>query len=241
MGKGLLSQRMAYFLNACVVGRANILISGGTGSGKTTLMNGLIDLIPKGERLVTIEDTPELLLHHENSVRLQTRPPSATSAAITATHLVANALRMRPDRILIGECRSSEALDMLQAMNTGHNGSMTTIHANTPRDALIRLETLCLMAGVELPIKAIRQQMVRALDLLVQVQRFRSGHRRVTAISEITGMENDTITLQDIFTFEPDPNDPSGAAGRFKSLGLVPQVLETLKNYGIEIPNSYFA
>ncbi|MCC7441948.1 MAG: Flp pilus assembly complex ATPase component TadA [Bdellovibrionales bacterium] len=240
IARGTLSQRMAYFLNACVVSKANILISGGTGSGKTTLMNAMIGLIPKGERIVSIEDTPELLVSQENSVRMQTRPASATSSAITSTHLVANALRMRPDRILIGECRGAEALDMLQAMNTGHEGSMTTIHANTPRDALMRVETLCMMAGYELPIKAIRQQIVRALDLVIQVQRFRSGHRRVTAISELTGMETEMITMQDIFVFEPDPADPTGAKGRFKTLGLVPRILERIHDHGIDIPNNYF-
>jgi pilus assembly protein CpaF len=241
MARGTFNQRMGYFLNACVVGRMNILVAGGTGSGKTTIMNALIALIPENERLVTIEDTPELLLHHANSVRMQTRPQTPTLPPITATHLVANALRMRPDRILVGECRRTEAMDMLQAMNTGHNGSMTTIHANTPRDALSRLETLCMMTESNLPLKAIRQQIANAVDLIVQVNRFRSGHRRITSICEVTGVEGDMITTQDVFSFESDRTDPTGAKGAFKSSGLVPMLIERLRAQGIDIPNNYFS
>lgn len=226
-----LDQRMAYFLNCCVIARLNILICGGTGGGKTTLLNVLSTFIPKAERIITIEDTPELALQHFNSVRLQTKPQTPASAAVTARDLVANALRMRPDRIIVGECRRSEAFDMLQAMNTGHQGSMTTLHANSPRDGLARLETLCMLAGVDLPLSAIRKQMASAIDLIIQIHRFRDGTRRVTYISEVTGMEADTITLQDLFLYEND---------RFKTNGLVPICIERLRENGIELPNNYF-
>ncbi len=235
-----LDQRMAYFLNACVVGRLNILICGGTGSGKTTLLNVLSSFIPKGERLVTIEDTPELSIGHFNSVRLQTKPQTPSSAPVTARDLVANALRMRPDRILVGECRRSEAFDMLQAMNTGHDGSMTTIHANSPRDGLSRLETLCMLADVDLPLNAIRKQISSALDLIVQIKRFRSGKRRVIDICEVTGMEGDMITLQDIFTFETTGGSETAEKGRFKVTGLVPTFIDRLREQGVELPEHYF-
>jgi pilus assembly protein CpaF len=243
MAADMLDRRMAYFLNVCVVGRLNILVSGGTGSGKTTLLNVLSSFIPKGERLVTIEDTPELAISHFNSVRMQTKPQSPTLPAITARDLVANALRMRPDRIIVGECRKGEALDMLQAMNTGHSGSMTTLHANSPRDALSRLETLVLMAGVDLPLQAVRKQVASAIDLIVQIRRFRSGKRRIVAISEVTGMEQDTYTLQDVFTFEQDNRSASGGAGErgiFKTTGLVPSFIDRLRDQGIEFPADYF-
>jgi pilus assembly protein CpaF len=241
MASGALDQRMAYFLNCCVVARMNILICGGTGSGKTTLLNVLSSFIPKGERLVTIEDTPELAITHFNSVRLQTKPQTPASPPVTARELVANALRMRPDRIIVGECRRSEALDMLQAMNTGHSGSMTTLHANSPRDGLSRLETLCLMAGVDLPLTAIRKQIASAIDLIVQIRRFRSGKRRIVAVTEVTGMEGDTITLQDVFLYEQDTrNHGGGDAGTFRTTGLVPTFIDRLREYGIELPRNYF-
>jgi pilus assembly protein CpaF len=233
MKSEFLDQRMAYFLNVCVVGRLNILICGGTGGGKTTLLNVLTSFIPKNERLVTIEDTPELSVQHYNSIRLQTKPQTPTSAPVTARDLVANSLRMRPDRVIVGECRRSEAFDMLQAMNTGHSGSMTTLHANSPRDGLARLETLCLLAGVDLPLSAIRKQMASALDLIIQIHRFRNGKRRIVLISEVTGTEGDVITLQDIFQFETETE-------KFKVTGLVPTFLSRLKEQGIELPSNYF-
>lgn len=234
MAKGMIDQRMAYFLNVCVVGKKNLLISGGTGSGKTTFLNVLSSFIPKGERLVTIEDTPELAIGHFNSVRLQTKPQTPGSPAIGARELVANALRMRPDRIIVGECRRAEAFDMLQAMNTGHNGSMTTIHSNSPRDALFRLETLCLMAGVDLPLSALRKQMRSAIDLIIQLKRFRSGKRQVTAISEVTGIEGETLLLQDIFLLDAE-------SGKFKCTGFVPTFVEDLREQGIELAADYFS
>lgn len=233
-----LDQRMGYFLNACILSRLNILISGGTGSGKTTLLSALASLIPKQERIITIEDTPELFIESFNSVRLQTKLQTPTSNAITARDLVANSLRMRPDRIIVGECRRSEAFDMLQAMNTGHLGSMTTLHANSPRDALFRLETLCMMAGADIPLNAIRKQTVSALDLIIQVKRFRDGKRRVTAITEVTGMEGEIITLQDLFLFESDLDGTD--SGTFKSTGFVPSFIPRFRESGIELPKSYF-
>lgn len=242
ISQGTLDQRMAHFLRVCVFGKLNILICGGTGSGKTTLLNVLTSFIPKEERIICIEDTPELVVPHANSVCLQTKPQTPASAPVTMRELVANALRMRPDRILVGECRRSEAFDMLQAMNTGHAGSMTTIHANSPRDGLSRVETLCMLAGVEIPILAIRKQMVSALDLIVQIHRSRTGTRRITAISEVTGIEGDTITLQDIFVFEPG-NIRTGNVdgGEFKVTGLVPTFVDTLRDHGIELPPHYFS
>jgi pilus assembly protein CpaF len=237
----LLDSKMAQFLKACVVGKLNILISGGTGTGKTTLLNALSFLIPKAERIVVIEDIPELKIQHSNSVSLQTKPQTPGSAAIPARELVANALRMRPDRIVVGECRRSEAFDMLQAMNTGHSGSMTTLHANSPRDALSRLETLCLLAGSDLPLLAIRKQMASAIDLIVQIKRFRNGRRKIVSISEITGIEGDTLTMQDIFSFQsiPDPKIPDH--GTFRASGLVPTFLERLRENGVDIPPQFFA
>jgi len=238
---GALDQRMAYFLNVCVVGKLNILISGGTGSGKTTLLNTLCSFIPKSERVITIEETPEIILNHENKVMMQTKPQTPTSPAITESDLLANALRMRPDRIIVGECRRGEALDMLQAMNTGHEGSMTTIHANSTRDGISRLETLCLLSGVELPLLAIKKQAASALDLVIQIKRFRNGKRRITNISEISGIENNVITMQEIFTFELDNSDPTKPdSGRFKTTGFVPKFIETLRKEGIDFPKNYF-
>jgi pilus assembly protein CpaF len=229
---GMFDQNMSFFLNACVAGRLNVLISGGTGSGKTTFLNALTGFIPRGDRLVVIEDTPELGVPHANSVSMQTKPAGTNSPGINTRELVANALRMRPDRIIVGECRRGEALDMLQAMNTGHAGSMTTLHANSCRDALARLETLCMLSGIEIPLLAIRRQMASAIDLIVQIQRFRSGKRRVVNITEVTGMEGDMITLQDLFVADE--------GGSFKGLGFVPTFLDRLREQGIEVPTSIF-
>jgi Flp pilus assembly CpaF family ATPase len=240
INQGSLDSRMAYFLNACVLAKLNFLVCGGTGSGKTTLMNALAAFVPKGERLVTIEDTPELAIPHANSVRLQTKPQTPTAPAITARELLANALRMRPDRILVGECRRGEAFDMLQAMNTGHAGSMTTLHANSPRDGLTRLETLCMMAGVEIPLLAVRKQIQSAVDVILQIKRFKDGKRRIIAITEVTGMEGDMITLQDIFHFEPDHRN-GGNGGIFKCPGFVPTFIEQMKDQGVELPPHFFA
>lgn len=230
---GSLDQRMAHFLNACIQGKQNILISGGTGTGKTTFMNALIALVPPHERLVTIEDTAEIPLILPNQVKMMTRPRSMGTESITARDLVANALRMRPDRIIIGECRGPEAMDMIQAMNTGHQGSMTTIHANTPRDALFRLETLAMSAGLELPLPAIRRQISSAVQLIVQIKRFRSGVRKIISIQEVTGLEQDTILLQEVFSFDPThPLDLQSDEGSFR-FNLSTKVLESLKNQGI--------
>jgi len=239
---GMLDQAMAVFLNACVLGRRNIVIAGGAGGGKTTLLNNLGAFIPKGERIITIEDTLELAIGHPNSVSMQSKsavlvPPQPP---IAARELLANALRMRPDRILVGECRRAEAFDMLQAMNTGHAGSMTTIHANSPRDVIARLETLCMMSGLEMPLMAIRRQIASAIDIIVHVQRFRTGKRRVTAITEVTGVESETVTLQDIFLFDQDPKSTSQEAGRFRPTGLVPTFVDKMKDLGVEVPRSIF-
>jgi pilus assembly protein CpaF len=230
VSSGAMDQKIAYFLSICVMARLNILVSGGTGSGKTTLLNVLTAYIPKDERIVTIEDTPELVIQHVNSVRLQTKPSSPTLPAITIRDLVANSLRMRPDRIIIGEVRKGEAFDMLIAMNTGHSGSMTTVHANSPRDALMRIETLCMLAGTDIPALAIRKQITSALDLIVQIKRFKNGQRKVIAISEVTGMEGETITIQDIFLFDHE----------FKSAGFVPSFVERLREEGFELPPHLF-
>ncbi len=237
----MVNHRMAQFIRACVVGRMNILISGGTGTGKTTVLNALTGLIPKGERLVVIEDIPELRVFHANSVCLQTKPQTPGSGAISARELVANALRMRPDRIIVGECRKSEAFDMLQAMNTGHQGSMTTIHANSVRDGLHRLETLCLLGGSDLPLLAVRKQMVSAIDLVLQIRRFKTGKRRIVSISEVTGMEGETITLQDVFLFQQALDAQQPDAGEFVCTGLVPTFVDRLRENGVEIPRGFFA
>jgi pilus assembly protein CpaF len=214
---GTLTQGMAEFLRACVLARLNIVISGGTGSGKTTLLNVLSGFIPENERIITIEDAAELQLQQEHVLRMETKPPNVEGGGETTVRdLVRNSLRMRPDRIVVGECRGGEALDMLQAMNTGHDGSLTTLHANSSRDALSRLETLVLMAGVELPLKVVRQQVSSAVDLIVQQTRLKDGSRRITAITEVAGMEGDTIVLTDIFKFEQ-----TGVAEGGKVLGEV--------------------
>ncbi len=239
---GTLTQEAAQFLQAAVQARLNIVISGGTGSGKTTLLNVLSAYIPNDERIITIEDTAELQLRQEHVVRLEARPPNIEGVGeVTIRDLVRNALRMRPDRIIVGECRGGEALDMLQAMNTGHEGSMTTIHANNPREAFARLETMVLMAGVELPVRAIREQVAGALDLIIQMQRMRDGSRKVVVISEITGMEGDVIALQDIFVFETEGVDEMGyIKGKLRPTGIRPKCFERFTERGIRLPVSLF-
>ncbi|MBN2555445.1 MAG: CpaF family protein [Anaerolineales bacterium] len=235
---GSLTQNMARFLEACVVAQLNIVVSGGTGSGKTTLLNILSEYIPENERLVTIEDAAELQLHHENLVRLEVKPPDVSGeGAVPIRHLVRNALRMRPDRIIVGEVRGGEALDMLQAMNTGHDGSLTTVHANSPRDALSRLETLSLIAEVGLPLRVIREQIASAVDLVVQETRLRDGSRKVTAIAEVLGMEGDTVVMSDLFSFEQEGSGPEGEVlGQLRSTGIRPMFSDRLKLAGFDLP-----
>ena len=242
IGFGTLTHNMAEFLRACVMVRKNIIISGGTGSGKTTLLNVLSNYLPNRERIVTVEDAAELQLHQENIVRLESRPPNIEGKGeINIRDLVRNSLRMRPDRIVVGECRGGEALDMLQAMNTGHDGSLTTIHANTPRDALARLETLVLMAGFDLPLRAIREQVASAIDIIVQVNRERDGSRKVTNISEITKMEGDIITVQDIFAFKNEGWDENDKiVGRFVSTNNMPTFIDDIKRAKIPLDISIF-
>lgn len=239
---GALSPAMVDFLQMCVVHRKNIVISGGTGSGKTTLLNVLSNLIPEGERIITIEDAAELQLRHDHLVTLESRPANLEGrGAIHIRDLVRNALRMRPDRIVVGECRGGEALDMLQAMNTGHDGSLTTAHANSPRDVLSRLETMVLMAGIDLPVMAIREQIASAIDIVVQQTRFACGARKVTHISEITGVEAGRIQLQDIFVFRQTGFHEDGRVnGYFSACGLVPSFYEQLARTGITIDTSVF-
>ena len=229
-------------LEAAIKGRLNLVISGGTGSGKTTLLNTLSNFIPSHERIVTIEDAAELQLQQEHAVRLETRPPNIEGKGqISATDLVRNALRMRPERIIIGECRGGETLDMLQAMNTGHDGSLTTMHANSPRDAISRLETMIMMSGFEMPIKAMRQQISSAVHLIVQTNRLQGGPRRVTHVTEIVGMEEDTVVMQDIFRYMQEGVDEAGRArGRFDSPGIRPKFMERLESAGIRLPASLF-
>lgn len=239
---GSITPQMAEFLKACVISRLNIVISGGTGSGKTTLLNVLSGLIPEDERIVTIEDAAELQLQQDHIVRLETKPASLEGKGqVTIRDLVRNSLRMRPDRIVVGECRGGETLDMLQAMNTGHDGSLTTLHANTPRDALSRLETMVLMAGMDLPVKVIRQQVSAAIDLIVQQTRLKDGSRKVTAISEVAGMEGDTIVLTDIFRFEQTSQTPDGKIiGQLKPTGIRPLFTPRLENAGFKLPPEVF-
>ena len=237
-----LTRDIADMLQMCVSARLNVLISGGTGAGKTTLLNALSAYIPEDERIVTIEDSAELQLQQPHVVRLETRPPNIEGKGeVTQRDLVRNALRMRPDRIVIGEVRGGEAIDMLQAMNTGHDGSLTTIHANTPRDALARLETMIQMTGMRLSDRAMRQQVASALDLVVQVARLSDGTRRVTSISEITGMEGETITMQEIFQYERTGVDSQGQViGRFRPTGIRPRFAERLKACGMTLPRVFF-
>jgi pilus assembly protein CpaF len=226
------------FLQACVMGRANILISGGASTGKTTLLNILSGFVSNDERIVTIEDAAELQLRQRHVARLEARPPgSERGKEITIRDLVATSLRMRPDRIVVGEVRGPEALDMLQAMNTGHYGSMTTIHANKPRDAISRVETLVMMAGFDLPARAIRAQIASSINIVAHLERLRDGTRKVTRISEITGMEDDVISMQDVFVFTQEGTDPYGrVVGEFALSGIRPRILERLTEMGLQLP-----
>jgi pilus assembly protein CpaF len=240
---GTMNAHAARFLQACIVGKLNVIVSGGTGTGKTTTLNVLSSFIPSDERIVTVEDAKELQLHQDHVLPLETRPPNIEGRGeVTIRDLVRNALRMRPDRIVVGECRGGEALDMLQAMNTGHDGSLTTVHANSPRDTLARLETLVLMAGFDLPVRAIREQMASAIDLIVQIARLRDGSRRVTHITEVQGMEGDVITLQDVFVFDfPAGVDENGRyRGQLKATGVRPKFSEKLADQGIRLGPEVF-
>ena len=239
---GTLNRKMADFIKACIQARVNILVSGGTGSGKTTTLNVLSSFIPENERIVTIEDAAELKLQQEHVVTLESRPANIEgNGQITIRDLVKNALRMRPDRIIVGEVRSGEALDMLQAMNTGHDGSLTTAHANTPRDALSRLETMVLMAGFEMPVRAIREQISSALELILQQSRLKDGTRKITYITEVQHMEGDIITTQDIFRFEQTGMDENGKlTGHFVATGMQPSFMEKFQANGVDLPEDFF-
>jgi pilus assembly protein CpaF len=232
---------LSNFLKGCVEARVNLVVSGGTGTGKTTYLNMLSSFIPEDERVITIEDTAELQLRQPHVVRLEKRPPNIENKGeITIQQLVINALRMRPDRIVVGECRGGEALDMLQAMNTGHDGSMTTVHANTPRDALRRIETMVMMAGMDLPLKAIREQVASSIELIVHLQRVKDGTRKVVKVSEVQGMEGDTIVMQDLFVFEITGIENGKVKGSMQSTGIRPKFLEKLISSGVELPASVF-
>jgi pilus assembly protein CpaF len=241
LGLAMMSREMLSFLDVCVRHRANVLISGGTGAGKSTLLGALAEVIPGAERIITIEDTAELILDQEHWVRMETRPANVEGRGrITARDLVVNSLRMRPDRIIVGEVRAGEALDMLQAMNTGHDGSMTTIHSNSPRDALSRLETMVLMAGVDLPSRAIREQIASAINVLVQVRRYEDGVRRIESVSELTGMEGNTPLLQEIFAFRRRGRQGKHVIGDFSAMGIVPHLIEDLRQRGVELHLEWF-
>ena len=237
-----LTRFMGEFLRACVIGRLNIVISGGTGSGKTTLLNVLSSFIPEDERIVTIEDAAELQLLQDHVVRLESQPQSANGkSAITIRDLVRNSLHMRPNRVVVGECRGGETLDMLQAMNTGHDGSLTTLHANSPRDAISRMETMALMSGLEMPLKVIREQIASAIDLIVQQSRLRDGARKITAITEVAGMEGDTVVLTDIFKFEHTGVDADGKVlGELKPTGIRPLFSSRLEASGFKLSPEVF-
>jgi pilus assembly protein CpaF len=239
---GTLTSQMAAFLRICVQARKNIVISGGTGSGKTTTLNVLSSFIPSGERIITIEDAAELNLRQDHWVQLETRPPNLEGkGVISIRDLVKNSLRMRPDRIVVGECRSGETLDMLQAMNTGHDGSLTTLHANTPRDALSRLETMVLMSGMDLPVKAIREQIASAIQIIVQQSRFSDGSRKISYITEVTGMESEIVTLQDIFHFVQEGLTEEGRVlGNFVPSGFMPKFCDELQRRGVLVEQGIF-
>ena len=240
---GAFTPEMVMFLEGAMKARLNIIISGGTGSGKTTLLNTLSSFISNENRIITIEDAAEIQLQQEHVLRLETRPPNIEGKGkVSATDLVKNALRMRPDRIIIGECRGGEALDMLQAMNTGHDGSMTTVHANNPRDAISRIETLVNMSGCDLPLSAVRKQIASAVNLIIQASRLQGGPRKVTYITEIVGMEGETIVMQDIFKFQQDGIGENGKAfGHFESTGVRPKCMEQLESGGVRLPSGLFA
>jgi pilus assembly protein CpaF len=240
---GSVTTQMADFLEACVKARFNIVISGGTGSGKTTLLNVMSGFIPENERIITIEDAAELQLQQDHVMRMETKPPNSDGlGAVTIRELVRNSLRMRPDRIVVGEVRGGEALDMLQAMNTGHDGSLTTIHANTPRDALSRIETLVFMAGMDLPLKVVRQQISSAVDLIVQQTRLKDGQRKVTAVTEVAGMEGDVVVLTDIFKFDQTGVTPDGKVlGELHATGIRPNFSPRLEAAGFKLSAEIFA
>jgi pilus assembly protein CpaF len=239
---GSITSEAAGFIDACVRLRKNIVVAGGTGTGKTTLLNVISSYLPETERIITIEDAAELRMSQHHVVRLESRPPNIEGrGAITIRDLVRNALRMRPDRIVVGECRGGEALDMLQAMNTGHEGSLTTVHANSPRDVISRLETMVLMSGMELPLKAIREQIGSAIHLIVQIARYSDGSRRVSRITEIVGLEGDKITMQDLFTYSQEGLDDQGKViGQFGPTGSVPTFLDEMRSRGIQIDPALF-
>ena len=238
---GSITPEVVEFLKACVYARLNIVISGGTGSGKTTLLNILSGFIPNDERIVTIENAAELQLRQEHVVTLESRPPNIEGRGeVTIRDLVINCLRMRPDRIVVGECRGAEALDMLQAMNTGHDGSLTTAHSNAPRDTLARLETMVLMAGMDLPVRAIREQISSAVQLIVHQDRMRDGTRKVTSVTEVQGMEGDVIVLSEIFTFEQTGVESGKVIGRLRPTGIRPRFMSILETSGIHLPPNIF-
>lgn len=238
---GSVTHEAIQFLKACVEARLNVLISGGTGSGKTTLLNIMSGFIPNDERIITIENAAELQLRQEHVVTLESRPPNIEGRGeITIRDLVINSLRMRPERIIVGECRGGETLDMLQAMNTGHDGSMTTAHANSPRDALSRVETMCLMAGMELPVRAIREQTASAIDVICHQERMRDGTRKITHVTEVSGMEGDVITMTDIFVFEQTGMEAGKVVGRLRPTGLRPKFIDKIEASGISLPPSIF-
>ncbi len=238
---GSITPEAAEFLRACVLARTNIVVSGGTGSGKTTLLNICSNFIPDDERIITVENAAELQLAKEHVVTLESRPPNIEGKGeVSIQDLVINTLRMRPDRIVVGECRGGEALDMLQAMNTGHDGSLTTAHANTPRDTISRLETMCLMAGMDLPVRAIREQIASAVDVIVQQQRMRDGSRKVINITEVQGMEGDVVVLSDIFAFEQQGFEGGKVIGRLKPTGLRPKFMDRIEDANIHLPPNIF-
>jgi pilus assembly protein CpaF len=238
---GSMTPEIAEFLRACVIGKLNVIVSGGTGSGKTTLLNVLSSFIPSDERIITVENAAELQLRQEHVITLESRPANIEGkGAVSIQDLVVNTLRMRPDRIIVGECRSGEALDMLQAMNTGHEGSMTTAHANTPRDCLSRLEVMCLMSGMDLPVRAIREQVSAAIDLIIQQSRMRDGTRKITAITEVQGMEGEIITMSDMFVFEQTGIEAGKVIGRIRPTGIRPKFIDRIEAAGIHLPPSVF-
>jgi len=238
---GSITPEAAEFMKACVLARTNIVVSGGTGSGKTTLLNICSNFIPDDERIITVENAAELQLAKEHVITLESRPPNIEGKGeISIQDLVINTLRMRPDRIVVGECRGGEALDMLQAMNTGHDGSLTTAHANTPRDTISRLETMCLMAGMDLPVRAIREQIASAVDVIVQQQRMRDGSRKVINITEVQGMEGDVVVLSDIFAFEQQGFEGGKVIGRLKPTGLRPKFMDRIEDANIHLPPNIF-
>jgi pilus assembly protein CpaF len=240
---GALNENAAHVLQAIVRARMNIVVSGGTGAGKTTLLNILSSFIPQDERIVTVEDSAELQLRQPHVVRLETRPPNIEGKGeVTSRDLVRNSLRMRPERIIVGEVRGAEALDMLQAMNTGHDGSLTTVHANSPRDALSRIETMVSMSGIQFPMKALRAQMASAINVVVQVARNEDGRRRVVSLAEINGMEGDIITMSELFTFERAGRDAEGnVQGRLTATGIIPAFYKRLNERGVDLPVSVFS